>query len=563
MSGALSEKLAVEISMNFAMNQIIKNKKEIGAFYTPSDVTKVLSDWAIRMPDEFILEPSFGGCGFLEASKNRLKQLGNDRFIEQIFGCDIDQRAFEHLEKKLGLTTSNNRFILGDFLEIFPENFITQRFDVVLGNPPYISHHNMSAKQKFAVSRVMEYSGLKLSSKASLWAYFLIHGMHFLRDGGRMAWVLPGSFLSTEYGLSLHSILINNFERVASIVLNERIFLIEGAEERSIILLCENKGTKSKHGISLHSAESVSVLDKIIKSKQLNSSRNEFSGRASYNLLEPDEKRVLDSLFNHPYVKYFGELATIRIGLVTGNNNFFIMNEADAKRFNLTEAMLQPIVPKFRLISGISFTKSDIDREVKSGKKCLLLDTTRMRKNSTSLINYLKTYPEQQLVANKTFAKRNPWHKIDDGKIPDAFMSYMQHNGPQIALNFAGANCTNSVHRIYFNQVNNCDQKMAAVSFLSTLTQLSAEIEGRSYGSGVLKQEPSEAKRIKVCLPVNLNGKMIDELYDCVDKMIRSGENERARKKVDSVIFNFLKISSETAAFLEKVLSRLRNFRQR
>lgn len=64
-------------------------------------------------------------------------------------------------------------------------------------------------------------------------------------------------------------------------------------------------------------------------------------------------------------------------------------------------------------------------------------------------------------------------------------------------------------------------------------------------------------------MPVNLNGKMIDELYDCVDKMIRSGENERARKKVDSVIFNFLKISSETAAFLEKVLSRLRNFRQR
>lgn len=545
------------------MGHTIKKKKEIGAFYTPSDVTRILSDWAIRSPEDNILEPSFGGCGFLEASRDRLVSLGSLSVANQIFGCDIDRFAFDQLTSKFGLVNLSNRFVLNDFLQVTADCFSVLKFDAVLGNPPYISHHNMSIKQKENAYINLKGIGYKLSAKASLWAYFLLHAISFVKDGGRMAWVLPGSFLSTRYGREVHNILSNNFEKVVAVVLNERIFLLEGAEERSIIVLCENKGTKSARDIIVEFIDSVVALEDYITSNEPVSTINNLSGRYAYNLLNNEENKLIDALFNHYDVCELGELADIRIGIVTGDNRYFILNKESARQHKLTAAMLKPIVTKYRMISGLALTQQDIDFNVSSGVKCLLVDTTKMRNNSSSLIKYLEKYPADKFDLNKTFAKRRIWHRADDGRIPDAFMSYMQHNGPRIALNAAGTTCTNSVHRIYFKNITKQKQKMAAISFLSTLTQISAEIEGRSYGSGVLKQEPSEARKVKICLLNKMSVNELNSLYKTIDELLRQGKTDEARIEADKAIYSHLKINSKTASLLNQILSNLRDIRQR
>ena len=43
-------------------------KKERGAYFTPQPVAQFLSDWAIRTPNDAILEPSCGEAVFLEAA---------------------------------------------------------------------------------------------------------------------------------------------------------------------------------------------------------------------------------------------------------------------------------------------------------------------------------------------------------------------------------------------------------------------------------------------------------------------------------------------------------------
>ena len=68
-------------------------KKTYGAFYTPEEITKALSDWALRDGSETVLEPSFGGCGFLKSLSERLQFQGAES-INQIYSCDIDQQAF-------------------------------------------------------------------------------------------------------------------------------------------------------------------------------------------------------------------------------------------------------------------------------------------------------------------------------------------------------------------------------------------------------------------------------------------------------------------------------------
>jgi len=50
------------------MARQISEKKQYGIFYTPKRVTDILCKWAIRSKTDKVLEPSFGGCKFIESS---------------------------------------------------------------------------------------------------------------------------------------------------------------------------------------------------------------------------------------------------------------------------------------------------------------------------------------------------------------------------------------------------------------------------------------------------------------------------------------------------------------
>src|ERR1041384_721615 len=149
-------------------------RRELGIFYTPSEATRILCNWAIRTPVDLVLEPSFGACGFLEASRSRLRELASNNPTQNLFGCDIDPRAFsEFLIPKFDEGNLAERFKNSDFLSITPDEFPVNAFDVIIGNPPYVSHHNISTFRKKALVDLMS-SDIPMDSKASLWAYFII-----------------------------------------------------------------------------------------------------------------------------------------------------------------------------------------------------------------------------------------------------------------------------------------------------------------------------------------------------------------------------------------------------
>jgi hypothetical protein len=73
-----------------------------------------------------------------------------------------------------------------------------------------------------------------------------------------------------------------------------------------------------------------------------------------------------------------------------------------------------------------------------------------------------------------------------------------------MVLNKAGATSTDTIHRITCKG----EKPERVISNTYTwLTAASAEIEGRSYGGGVLELEPTEAERL--LMPAVLNGAMI------------------------------------------------------
>lgn len=511
-------------------------QRELGAYYTPSVLASLLAKWAIRSCNEHVLEPGFGGCGFLQAAVDRLSELGSSSPKNQLYGCDIDPQAFAYLSEKLGILSIERRYILSDFVSVSPQCFSAQAFDVVIGNPPYVSLHNMSANQKASVQAWKEKTGIKINGRASLWAYFVLHAMSFLIPGGRMAWVLPGSFLEADYATSLREDIAANFEEVIAIQLTERMFLSVGVEERTVILLCSGFGGASS-GIQISHCTSADQMDSAIATKsQVNPSLDKLIALKQLHTAR-DETSIYDTLFVSADAVSLGDLCKVLIGTVTGANRFFIMSPSRAKLHHIGERNLKPILSKFAHIQGAQINELDIE-DWQSQDKPYLLFHLPDKRTTHAAENYVATFPENERLQNSTFRRRKDWLRADDGRIPHAFLSYMMHDGPRMALNNAAINATNSIHRVFFNPlISQQTRKLVVISLCSKFSQLSAEHVGRSYGSGVLKIEPSEANRIKLILPKDKSDEQIDTAFCQIDSCFRQSNAKGAQQIADIFIF--------------------------
>lgn len=550
------------------MARQISEKKQLGVFYTPKRVTNILCKWAIRSKKDKVLEPSFGGCDFLESSRARFIELGLQKAIAErrLYGSDIDQSAFNTLASFLA--SPNGHFKQRDFLSLSIKSFSIEDagFNVVVGNPPYVSHHNMSNKQKKAAVKALSDNALELGGRASLWAYFVLHSLSFLRTGGRMAWILPSSFLYSDYARQVREILSTKFERCLLINLHERLFISAGTEEISVITLCEGLvDSKAQPNIQIISAANISEMEKVIQLWDKNKSKVRPKTSASSRLSNSETRRLFGQLCSDSSTRQLGDLYDIQIGIVSGANSFFILNSENWKKNHLPEETATYILTKFRFTKGLTFEQADVDTILQIGEDCLLVDTAKTEKIKGTLKSYLDAFPKDKIENITTFTRRKrsgTWHRFNDNRIPDAFFPYMQNKGTWIVINKARINATNSIHRLYRRgNINEQEIRLSAISIISTFSQLSAEIEGRTYGAGVLKHEPSEAAKIKILMP-EVESKRIEETFMKIDELLRQGLHVQARKLADEFLLEpYSSDIKYSYSFFEKELSTLQSKR--
>jgi len=552
------------------VREVSRRKKELGAYYTHQALSDLMSTWAIQSPNSTVLEPSFGGCGFLRSARDRLLSVGSDATNNQLYGCDVDPEAFHHLSTLFERLVDLQCFHEGDFLDQdFPRTWPAV-FDTVVGNPPYVPYRKIDVPRRERVLRQLAGVGLELDRRASLWAYFLALGVLYTAPKGRNAWVLPSSFLYANYSKALRKFVSEHFEQCCAFELKERQFLLEGTEEKSIVLLCRSKVEARKHGaesdIPLVQCEGVKDVEVAIRKWDEN--RNfggAVCGTSVFNCLSQGPKEVFQELSDRHDPKKLGDLLSVSIGLVTGDNQFFLLSDEERNDANLAFCDVHKILPRFHFATGLNFSSTDHDELLSDGGKGYLVSGICSKDSSLSLQAYLSRYPQDEIEKCSTFRKRAVWSVIEDGAAPDAFFPVMQHNGPRIVLNEDRVNCTNSVHRVYFKKsVNKTIRRLTSLSLLSTFSQISAEISGRSYGSGALKHEPREAERIEVLLP-KLHQKTISSAFNRVDRLLRNGNLNEAQQFVDHLLLGALRVESinTKAQLLHAGLRQLKAHRHR
>lgn len=198
-------------------------RHELGQFYTREDVVDILTCYAVRNVADVVLDPAAGGGSFLRSAYDRLRALGatHEGTLQQIWGVEL--AAFAGELSTIALATADvreaaayPRVILSDFFDVRPSEetdlkipgegkvTVPEGFDAIIGNPPYISYRRQTNQEKILRALAASVSELRFprfSGKSDSYIWFLAHATRFLKDGGRLGFVVSSSLLFADYGI--------------------------------------------------------------------------------------------------------------------------------------------------------------------------------------------------------------------------------------------------------------------------------------------------------------------------------------------------------------------------
>ena len=130
-------------------------------------------------------------------------------------------------------------------------------------------------------------------------------------------------------------------------------------------------------------------------------------------LLTDDERQLIARVTALPEVKCFVEIADVDIGIVTGANRFFVVDEATLHRYAL-QPIASPMLAKSDLIDGITYTLADHAANAARGKPVYFLQfpPKPLAELPPAMVAYLQTGVEQQLPTRYKCRIREPWYTV-------------------------------------------------------------------------------------------------------------------------------------------------------
>lgn len=194
-------------------------------------------------------------------------------------------------------------------------------FDVVIGNPPYVSHDKILEKHKLS----KQYSSYQ--PFADLYCYFIELSMNLLNQRGSLCLITSNSYLRADYGLPIRQLLSErtNIKQVVNI---EDYQLFEAAIVNTAVLLCESKPeSKSEDKCLIVNSKYTGGNDfyAFVNNSSFYYDQEDFTDR-SWGLLPKDKLHIKRKIELHGLS--LKDLKTkIRLGIATGANEAFIINE--------------------------------------------------------------------------------------------------------------------------------------------------------------------------------------------------------------------------------------------
>lgn len=538
--------------MNFKEFQT--EQKLRGGYYTPVDLASFLVRWVEKKQPKDILEPSCGDGIFFKPLADLIPKARVTSFELD----PVEAEKANNFANQAGLrkVEIRNEDFLGWAVDALQSG--RGQFDAILGNPPFIRYQYLPPVFQDRAETIFSDLGCKFTKHTNAWVPFILASFALLRPGGRLAMVVPAEIIHVMHAQSLRSYLGKNASRL--VVIDPEELWFEGTLQGAVLLMVEKKSHPDEHaeGLGMYPVKGRDFLaldpEDVFRAPQSINGKT-VAGKWTRALLPLSTRSLLDGLADSGEVRRFDDVAQVDVGIVTGANKFFLVEDETVEQFGLQQ-WAHPMFGRSEHCPGIVYDERQHRANADKGNPTnfIWFQDKAVEKSRTGK-RYIEQGEKESLHTRYKCRIRSPWYSVPSVYATEIGMLKRSHDTPRLILNELRAYTTDTAYRV---RIKEGTAEQFVYGFINALTALSAELEGRHYGGGVLELVPSEIEKLLVPSPLKVKAQVDD-----LDKAVRTMPMDAVLEQQTKRTLGGLGLSDADQLELLTGWKRLRNRRHR